>query len=65
MPKGHQVGPFETIAEAEKSARKKNKLAAEKAPDLHFTAERVNVNGWGQCVERAAPSESNGLGEEK
>lgn len=54
MAKGHKVGPFETLVEAEKSARKKNRLAAERAPDLHFSAERVDVNGWGHCVERAA-----------
>lgn len=54
MLRGHKVGPFDTLLEAEKSARKKNGHAAEKAPDLSFSAERVDVNGWGQCVERKA-----------
>jgi hypothetical protein len=52
MRGGHQVGPFETKEEAEASARKKNKLASERAPDLFFEAAQIDVDGWGHPIER-------------
>ena len=52
MLRGHQVGPFDTLAEAERSAKKKNRIAKTKGVPFVFSAVPVDVNPWGQPIAK-------------
>lgn len=53
VQRGHKTGPFETLAEAEKSAKKKNRIAKEKGVPMQFAAVPCDVDPWGLPIAKA------------